>query len=146
MVWKLPPVEKIYEAFSVLADKRYEITGNGKASVLSSSGDKKYTVTWSDDSRDGLKVLSDDNASRWQGYTGYPIIAILMITGKIIYDSNIIRHFSGIPWNKLNKEHKNNYSAVADGILNKMKPEDSNKIKEAAENIFNQLSELNLVR
>ncbi|RPJ74363.1 MAG: hypothetical protein EHM20_10725, partial [Alphaproteobacteria bacterium] len=60
--WKLPPREKIYEAFSVLADERFEIKKDGKASVTSSAGDKHYSLSWSVNGK-SISITSDDNAS-----------------------------------------------------------------------------------
>lgn len=145
MNWKLPPREKIYEAFSVLADRRYEMTGEGKAVIISSGGDKKYSVTWSE-TKDALKIYSNDNASKWQGYAGYPIIAILMITGRIAFDNNLMGYFQGIPWNEINKAHKNNYGASVDEILGTLDPELTRKIRSEVESIYVQIGNLNLVR
>jgi len=44
------------------------------ASVDSSDNTKRYTVTW-----DGSVYTSNDNASIWQEYAGYPMIAVLML-------------------------------------------------------------------
>ncbi len=143
--WKLPPEEKIYEAFSVLADNRYELTGEGKATVTSSGGDKKYQVSWSR-LENKLKVFSNDNASRWQGYTGYPIIAVLMFTGMISIDRGIIRYFKDIPWNTLNKAHKNNYRAAVEEVLAPLNPDVQYHIREEVKRIYDRISEMVLVR
>ena len=45
---KLPPIEKIYEAYSALADDRINIEGN-MAYVGSSNGKKSYKVEWEGD-------------------------------------------------------------------------------------------------
>ena len=47
--------------------------------VVSSDGTKKYRV---EISADGREISSNDNASYWQGYLGYPAIAVLMARGK----------------------------------------------------------------
>lgn len=145
MDWKLPPKEKIYEAFSVIADNRYEIVSEGKAMVTSSGGDKKYTVTWIE-TGDALKVSSNDNASKWQGYTGYPIIAVLLIVKRIAMDGNIIPLFEKIHWNKLNKVHKNNYSSAVNEILAGFDNGISDRIRKEVDSIFNQLTKLKLIR
>lgn len=69
---KLPPIEKIPEAYSAIADHRIEMSENS-AVVDSSDKTKRYTVTWNDD-----LYTSNDNASIWQGYAGYPMIAVLI--------------------------------------------------------------------
>jgi len=59
-----PPVAKVYEALSAVGDGRVKLTGDTSAQVVSSGGDKTYTVKWSPD---GGEITSDDNATRWQG-------------------------------------------------------------------------------
>ena len=90
--WKLPPQAKVYEAFSALADGRVRIEGPGRASVRSSAGDKTYTVEWSGDFE---TVSSNDNASYWQGYLGYPIVAVLLAVGKLEADEAATRALAG---------------------------------------------------
>ena len=55
---KLPPIEKIYEAYSAVADNRVMMPTpeeglllgeTGEAIVRSSDGSRSYTVTWHDD-------------------------------------------------------------------------------------------------
>jgi len=147
--WKLPPKEKIYEAFSVLADNRYLHVQPGMVKVGSSDGSKQYTVEWTEqNSTSGtvIKIASDDNASFWQGYIGYPIIAVLMINDLISFDRTIIDHFKGIPWKTLNKQFGNNYSKavgiVLSGIDDKVMVE---KIRSEVESIYGQLSALQLI-
>lgn len=77
---KLPPIEKIYEAWSALADRRVEedsgseaeceakntenwTASQGAAYVFSSDGSKVYRVTWKH-----AVYTSNGNASYWQGY------------------------------------------------------------------------------
>ena len=81
--WNMPPIAKVYEALSAVADGRVKLTGETTAEVLSSERDKTYTVKWSGGER---SITSNDNATRWQGYIGYPIIAVLLETGRIPYD------------------------------------------------------------
>ncbi|MGI6218094.1 MAG: hypothetical protein ACOYIK_10855, partial [Coriobacteriales bacterium] len=76
---KMPPIEKVYEAWTALADGRVTLEGgateagtSGKATVESSNGSKTYTVVW-----DADRYASTDNATYWQGYPGYPVIAVL---------------------------------------------------------------------
>jgi hypothetical protein len=146
--WKLPPKEKIYEAFSVLANKRYTIEGN-TATITSSDGKKHYAVEWNDQKNPdtALAITSNDNASYWQGYIGYPIIAILMITGKIRFNDQIIPHFKDIPWNTLNKSAKNDYAAVVNKLLSGIgDKKEVDKIISGVENIYKQLADLKLER
>ncbi len=62
MMKKFPPIEKILEAYTAIADGHVKLE-NDQALVTS----------------------SNDNASYWQGYLGYPGIAVLMLQGKLPY-------------------------------------------------------------
>ncbi len=105
---KLPPLQKVYEAWSALADGRVEM-GEDEAIVTSSNGAKHYTVSWSEDT-----YSSNDNASYWQGYAGYPVLAVLMKQGKLPLAEGLIPRFARIDWNALNKKHKRDYAAAAE--------------------------------
>ena len=112
--WKMPPVAKVYEALSAIAEGRVRITAPGRAEVVSSAGDKTYAVTWSED---GRQISSNDNASMWQGYTGYPIIAVLLATGRIPYDPAVAALLAGVPWHDLNERFKRDYDAAVESVL-----------------------------
>lgn len=112
---KLPPIEKIPEAYSAIADNRIELSENS-AFVDSSDKVKRYTVTWNDD-----LYTSNDNASIWQGYAGYPMIAVLLLQGKLPLDKTIASHFKGINWKALNTKHKNKYDKAVAEILDSLK-------------------------
>jgi len=42
--WKMPPKAKVYDALSAVADRRVLMKGPNEAEVVSSSGDRTYTV------------------------------------------------------------------------------------------------------
>lgn len=106
---KMPPIEKVFEAWTALADNRV-IMKDDSADVSSSDGEKSYVVKFSGD-----QYSSDDNATFWQGYLGYPVIAVLMKQGKIPYDENEAKLWKNINWTLQNKKFKNNYPlAVAE--------------------------------
>ena len=105
---KLPPVEKVYEAYSVLADERFELAPN-RLLVRSSDGTKEYAVTWDDAGH----YRSNDSATYWQGYAGYPVIAALLMQGRLPLDEEMADWFAGIPWKGLNDAHKRDYAAAA---------------------------------
>ena len=60
---------------------------------------------------------SNDNASYWQGYLGYPGIAVLMLQGKLPYSKELAQQFAGVDWNKINQEYKRNYAQAADTVM-----------------------------
>lgn len=111
MLNKLPPIEKIYEAYSAIADDRIILHAN-YASVFSSDRSKEYTVAW-----DGDIYTSDDNATYWQGYAGYPVIAVLMKQEKLPLDIRIASYFAGINWTELNAKYKRDYAKAAASVL-----------------------------
>lgn len=141
-VWALPPAEKIYEAFSAIADGRVKMA-DGIASVSSSDRKKEYTVGWNEDT-----YSSNDNASYWQGYMGYPLIAVLMAQGKIRYDETVAGHFKDISWKELNSKYKNDYAKAAGVILERLAAggADIEHIEEEAGGIYKQLTRLSLRR
>lgn len=137
---KLPPLQKVYEAWSALADGRVE-TGDQEASVTSSNGAKRYTVTW-----DGDVYASNDSASYWQGYAGYPVLAVMMKEGRLPYDRELAEKLSSVDWNTLNKKHKRDYQAAADEAFEAVgfTPEEKARAQVDAENILKTLSQLPL--
>ena len=108
---KFPPIEKILEAYTAIADNHVKLE-NDQALVTSSNETKTYTVTFHDNT-----YTSNDNASYWQGYLGYPGIVVLMLQGKLPYDKELAQQFAGVDWNKINQEYKRNYAQAADAVM-----------------------------
>lgn len=89
---KLPPIEKIPEAWTAIADGHVRLEPDaGRALVESSDEAKTYTVTF-----DGDTYTSNDNATYWQGYAGYPIIAVLMLRGRLPLDGSLSEQFRDV--------------------------------------------------
>ena len=143
--WNMPPIAKVYEALSAVADGRVNVTGPTTAEVLSSERDKRYAVKWSED---GRSITSNDNATRWQGYVGYPIIAVLLQAGRIPYDSAAAAALAGVPWHALNEQFKRNYDAAIEHVLGQMgeRGGDAASVRHEAERIHTALSDLQLER
>ena len=137
---KLPPVEKIYEAYSALSDSRVIMEENS-AKVFSSDKSKEYTVTWNENI-----YSSNDNASYWQGYAGYPIIAVLMLQKKLLFDDSFTDFFKNINWKELNAKYKGKYSKAVDEIMEGLKNSgvDTDKIYKKTEEIFEELKNLDI--
>ncbi len=108
---KMPPIEKIHEAYSAIADGRI-VMRETEADVTSSDGAKQYLVKWNE----GV-YSSNDNASYWKGYLGYPLIAVLMLQKKLSLDSEIADYFKGINWKALNTKHKNKFAEAVQEIM-----------------------------
>ena len=137
---KMPPIEKIHEAYGAIADHRVTLRDN-EADVASSDLTKTYLVTWKD------KVYtSNDNASYWQGYAGYPIIAVLMLQGKLSLNREVAERFKGIDWKKRNTEHKNNYAQVVKEIMDELKASgvDTEEIDREIRKVYREIEGLDI--
>ena len=137
---KMPPIEKIHEAYSAIADGRVTLR-ESEADVSSSDWSKAYLVKWA-----GETYSSNDNASYWKGYLGYPIIAVLMLQGKLSLDKEIAGYFKGINWKKLNTEHKNVYSEVVEQIMTEFKSNgiDCDRINDEIKKVYKEIEELSI--
>ena len=113
-LWKMPPVIKVYEAFGALADGRVELEDECQARVTSSDRSKTYHV---EVSPDGRIISSDDNASYWQGYLGYPAIAVMLKRGLFPVREDAIRALTGISWKELNRRFRNEYGRTIDEVM-----------------------------
>lgn len=106
---KLPPIEKVFEAWTAIDDNRISLHEN-HADVASSDGTKGYKVKF-----DGNTYSSDDNATYWRGYAGYPVLAVLMIKGVLPFDREEAELWRGVNWKEINSRYKNDYAkAVAE--------------------------------
>ncbi|MDO4193389.1 MAG: hypothetical protein Q4D46_01260 [Erysipelotrichaceae bacterium] len=140
MLKKLPPSEKVYEAFSAIGDERVEMHED-HAIIRSSDASKQYTVEW-----DGDKYTSDDSATFWQGYPGYPVIAVLMLQGRLSMDEDVCRKMKGIAWKSINDAHKRDYSAALSEVMNDLEAcgTDTSDIRKLADIVNEQLALLDI--
>lgn len=116
-LWALPPKAKIYEALTAVADGRVRQTGPTEAEVVSSGRDRTYRVCWSPD---GRRFSSDDNASYWQGYMGYPIVAVLMVLGHVPYQAAMASTLAGLPWHEINRQFRRDYDRAVHAVLEEL--------------------------
>jgi hypothetical protein len=105
-LWKMPPIAKVYEALGAIGDNRVHLVDAQHASVTSSDGTRTYQVESSADHRE---ISSNDNASFWQGYLGYPPIAVMIARGLLEARADVVKALSGIQWKKLNTRFRNDY-------------------------------------
>ncbi len=113
----MPPIVKVYEALGALADGRVRVEDERHASVVSSDGSKTYQV---EISPDGREISSNDNASYWQGYLGYPAIAVLLARGLHRPPQNVVKALTGIPWKDLNRRFKNDYEKTIGEVMRRV--------------------------
>src|SRR6516165_8038137 len=138
--WKMPPLAKVYEALGALGDRRVLIDDEQHARVLSSDRSKTYLV---EISADGREISSNDNASYWQGYLGYPAIAVMLKRGLCPVRAEAINALSGIPWNELNRRFHNDYSRTIGEVMRRAEARgfDSKMIAAEAEAVLSKLRE-----
>ncbi|MBO4538481.1 MAG: hypothetical protein J5694_06445 [Erysipelotrichaceae bacterium] len=140
MMKKLPPIEKIYEAYSAIADGRISMHEHF-AEVTSSDRTKDYIVTFNN----GV-YSSNDNGSYWQSYAGYPILAVLILQGKLSYEPKTAALFRNINWKKLNTQYKNKYADAVREIFRDLRNRgvDTEEISRQVQNTYNELKRLDI--
>ena len=107
---KLPPVEKVFEAWTAIVDGRVAVH-DGYADVDSSDGKKNYKVRFA-----GNRYSSDDNATFWRGYPGYPVLAVMMLRGLLPLDMDLAREWRDVNWKEVNTKYKNNYAKAVEAV------------------------------
>lgn len=143
---KETPKVKVYEAWTAVADGNRIVlasgwtTDEGRATVRSSDGEKSYDVSWRDA---GRIFVSTDPATYWQGYAGYPVVAVLMKIGRLPYDSEMAAKFARVNWTELNKRMKRDYEKAVDEVEAE-RGIDREVADEAAERVLGALNALNL--
>jgi len=133
---KLPPIEKIAEAYTAIEDNRVELFLD-YAIVKSSNYEKEYLIKWKDN-----VYYSNDNSTYWQGYIGYPVIAVLMLKNQLSLNREISKYFKDINWNELNKEYKRNYQETLNHVLNDISAKDL--IFKEMNKVFDEIKSLNI--
>lgn len=136
---KLPPIEKIPEAYSAIVDERV-ILKDSEATVKSSNGEKEYLIKWKDN-----VIYSNDNSTYWQGYPGYPVIAVLLLRGILPLNEDMLSYFKGIDWNALNKETKRDYKESVNRVLKDVDEEVKTEIFNEFDKVFEEIKKLDIV-
>ena len=133
--WKVPHIFKIFEAYSVIADARYEKKDNYLL-VYSSDYKKRYTV---ENFIDGY--ASNDNMSYNNGILGYPIVVNLALEGKIYLNRDIAILFKGINWTDLNEKCKKDFTLSFETVMAELTNQgiDTKIVRDEVNNVYNQL-------
>jgi hypothetical protein len=139
--WKMPPLAKIYEALGAVGDGRVRLLDDTRARVTSSEGDKTYDVEVSED---GREISSNDNASYWQGYVGYPPIAVMLARGLYRPPGSVVDALAGIPWKELNRRFRNDYAKTLAEVARQLEAagHDPDAVRSEAEAILAWLRKL----
>lgn len=130
--------EKIPEAYSAIADGRIKLYDD-YAIVKSSDLKKEYLIKWKDN-----LYYSNDNATYWQGYAGYPVIATLMLQSKIYFNKDLLAYFKGINWHELNKETKRDYKKSLEIVLNKLDDNTKKYVYDELNKTYDELNKLGI--
>ena len=79
---------------------------------------------------------------------GYPIVAVLLVLGKIDFDAEAVKLLAGVPWKHINDNFKRNYEKAVEHVLKEVatKGGDRDAIVRQAESIYWQLAALRLKR
>jgi len=112
MYLKMPPKIKILEAAGAVADGRISKLGDKLFRVVSSEGDRTYSVYVDLERRE---ACSTDNGTTYRNYVGYPIISSLLILGALPYDTVIGKSLANIDWRRLNETLKS-YALVEEKV------------------------------
>jgi len=110
----MPPIAKVYEALGAIGDGRVHIFDASHASVTSSDGSRTYRI---ETSADGREISSDDNASYWQGYLGYPAIAVMIARGLFRPSPDVLKALTAIPWKEWNNRFHNDYERTLAEVM-----------------------------
>lgn len=140
MKWELPPEIKVYEALGAIADGRVEILGD-TAKVYSSSRNKFYDVRYD---RRTSAIMSNDNASFYKSYLGYPAIAYLMLSGEIVYSLGAAVSLKDIAWKDINQKFKNDFGKTLEYIVFNKSSEERESLRIEVANILTQIKNLDL--
>ena len=135
---KIPPIEKIAEAYTAIEDKRIKLYKN-YATVLSSNKQKEYLIKWKNN-----LYYSNDNSTYWQGYMGYPVLAVLMLQGVLPLNKKISQYFKNINWNELNKKHKKNYKNSLEEVLQNISKETRVEIDKEINHVHDNIKTTNI--
>lgn len=135
---KLPPIEKIPEAYTAVEDNRIELYDD-YAVVKSSNNEKEYLVKWK-----GNTYYSNDNSTYWQGYIGYPVIAVLMLKNVLSLNTEVSKYFKGINWNEINKQNKNDYKKSVDQILTNIPSSEKELIYMEFDKVYEEIKKLDI--
>lgn len=144
---KLPPVEKVYEAWSAIEDGRVELTDDGRCAwVTSSDHTKRYQVLCEEGPNGSVIYRSNDNATYWQGYAGYPVIAMLMMDKRLPLDLTVAGWFAGVDWYAVNAAHKGDYAAAVAAVEQErnLKKERVTHARQDAQKVLDALAALDI--
>jgi outer membrane lipoprotein-sorting protein len=152
MLWELPPQFKIYEALGAVADERIEVLESESglfeeeiitAKQYSSSRNKFYTISYNPHTQ---QIMSNDNATWFVGYLGYPAISLLLHLAVLKYNKSILEYFTDIKFKDINQKYKNDFTQSETEIRRILEDRglDLAVYDEESDKIYQQLKDLKL--
>lgn len=89
---------------------------------------------------------SNDNATYWQGYAGYPVIAMLMMDKRLPLDLTVAGWFAGVDWYAVNAAHKGDYAAAVAAVEQErnLKKERVTHARQDAQKVLDALAALDI--
>ena len=123
------------EAWTAIVDGRVDVDGES-AIVKSSDDTKEYVVRFKGD-----LYSSNDNATFWRGYAGYPVIAVLMLQGRLPFDRTEAEKWKGVNWKAVNTKYRNDYAKAVEEVA-KERDIDAGATEAAVNAVMEKLKEL----
>ena len=87
---------------------------------------------------------SNDNATLWQHYPGYPILAVMMIQGQLKIHEERLSWFRAANWKQLNTKYKNQYDKAIAEFLEPFSEAVRSQIEDEVKCLFHQLKSMEL--
>lgn len=143
--WSKPKNEHIvYEALSAIADGRFELIDKAHAKCTSTSGNKYYEILFD---AEKCAIMSNDNMAYYVGEVSYPMVAMMLVLGRIKYDKSLLKPLKGIKWKDINQKNNNDYMKSVAEVLNKLENEghDVKNIKLSITELFQEVLKLDLI-
>ncbi len=134
---KQPPIAKLYEAYSAIADQRVQQLDETHWQITSSDNAQHYTVISSDDAQ---TFSSNDNATYWQGYAGYPILAVWLTLGILPINQQVLPAFEKINWHARNETVHNHYEQAINQFLSEQTDDTAKAIQQVLADQMSQLA------
>src|SRR5208283_3032616 len=99
-------------------------------------------------SADGREIASNDNASYWQSYVGYPAITVLLARGFYRPPANVTDALAGVAWKELNRKFRNNWGRTIAEVEKELARagHDPDAVRSEAEAVLSFLRALRPVR
>lgn len=128
-----------------MADGRVKLKKDNLAWVYSSSGRKHYDVQFD---LINNAISANDNGSYWQGYLGYPAIAVLFDKKVLPFDADLAEALINIKWKDINEKFGKNHERTEKYILDLLAERGFSKeeVKIVTDGILNRIIELGLLR